>query len=240
MMGSGRPWYVTTSVHSIGHVDEIPPPTGRVPARWPRSLLPGKAVFRDGGERLLLPYRLQDGLDVSAFMRLRGTGFNAPNLGSLSYQVDLVDLEKLCRDGACAVLYQHWGVLHRAGRRCVPATVEEVSGRPELMSGLRRLASESHAGRLWVAGLQRLLDYVLMLENTSVRREERPGEFEVVSAVPVERPTEFFQGLTIYIDPAVESRVRYEGTFLPIHYNGPDHTGRYSVSVRRTTKENIW
>ena len=240
LMRPGCPWYVTTSGHSIGHVDEMPPPTGFVPARWPRFLLSGKAVFRDGEGRLLLPYRLQDGRTVSAFMRLRGTGFNAPNLGALSYQVDLVDLEKLCRDEACAVLYQHWGVLHRAGRRCVPATVDEVSGRPEIMSGLRRLACESRAGRLWVAGLQRLLDYVLMIENTTVKRKKGAGEFEVVSAVPVERPTDFFQGLTIYIDPAVESSVRYEGKLLPILYNGPDHTGRYSISVRRTPKENIW
>jgi hypothetical protein len=149
-------------------------------------------------------------------------------------------LDKLCNDGGCVVLYQHWGVLHRAGRRCFPAVVDEVAARPELMRGLRRLASEYHAGRLWVTGLQRLLDYVLMLENTTVRCCETVGKFEVVCAVPVERPMEFFQGLTIYIDPAVDSSVMFENQSLPIQYNGPDHTGRYSISVRRTRKENIW
>jgi hypothetical protein len=108
------------------------------------------------------------------------------------------------------------------------------------MSGLLRLATVSQAGRLWVAGLQRLLDYVLMLETTTVRKEDGSDELEVFSTMPVECPMVFFQGLTIYIDPAEESRVKYRGKFLPIHYNGPDHTGRYSISVRCTAKENIW
>jgi hypothetical protein len=172
-------------------------------------------------------------------VRVRGTGFNAPNLGSLAYQLELVDLGRLCAEEGGAVLYQHWGVLHRAGRLCRPATVEEVAVRPELLVGLRRLADEADAGRVWVTGLRRLLDYALMVENTTVV-QKAGGAITIECAVPVAQPGRFFEGLTVYVDPALEVRLDFRGHELSVQYNGPDHTGRYSVSVPRTAKEDIW
>ncbi len=233
------PWFVTTSVHSIGHVDESPPPASDL--REPRrGFLRGKPLFRDEANRLLRPYLLQDGREVTAFMRLRGTGYNAPNLGSLTYQTSIIDFDELYTDEGVVVLYQHWGVLHRARRRCHPATIREASARPELWVGLKRLAVEANAGKLWVAGLQRLLDYVVMIENTSVMPQTNPGEFNLASAVPVADPGRFFQGLTLYADPAVDARIKFEGRPLLLQFNGPDHTGRYSISVPCTPMDNIW
>lgn len=240
LMQSERPNYVTTSVHSIGHVDESMPIFGKKQSAWSRLLSRKTGGFRDSGKKLIAPYSLQDGRDVLSFMRLRGTGFNAPNLSSLTYQSSMIDFNELYEHEGGVVLYQHWGVLHRAARKCVSATVQDVVSRPELLSGLRRLKKEADAGDLWVSGLERLLDYVTMVENTSVSKDNQSGSIEIFCKLPVKQPHDFFQGLTVYIDPASDIRINFNHEELPFQYNGPDHTGKYSVSVKSIAKEDIW
>ncbi|MCS6947721.1 MAG: hypothetical protein NZM12_08915 [Steroidobacteraceae bacterium] len=232
------PTYVTSSAYTQGHVTDRPEKLSAVrkPSirRWLLSF-PSRLE-----QELLAPLWLRDGSRVTAFWRVRGTGVNAPNLSSLTYQVRLLDLEALYASEGVAVIYQHWGVLSKEAGRCVPASIEAVRGRPELLSGLRTLAREYHEGRLWVSGLQRLLDYCAMIGSTEVREGETAGTLVLDCRIRTKSPLAFFQGLTIYVDPTVPVKVTYDGVDLPLVQNGPDQTGRYSVSVPLIKKPDIW
>ena len=234
------PLFVTTSGHSVGHVTDLPQPLdGGERGRALLGRLRGRSRVAHP-RNLIEPYSLQDGSRVVAFARLRATGYNAPNLGSLGYQVELIDFPSLYRFDGVVVLYQHWGVLHREAGRCEPATLAAVAARPELLAPLRRLARERDEGRLWIAGVQRLLDYVVMLESTEVEEEPTTGAIRLRCELQPKDPTRFFQGLTLYVDPARPARVLYGEHDLPLARNGPDHLGRYSVTIPMRPLEPIW
>jgi hypothetical protein len=189
---------------------------------------------------VIVKQQLQDGQEFLVFNRFRSTGANAPNLSSLGYQIEQVNLDELYQRRGIIVLYQHLGVLGRNGGRCFPATIEAVRSRPEVfLAPWYRLAREVHEGRLWLPALHVLLQYCEMLLCTRlVRRED--NAIAVVTDREIPDPEEYFQGLTFYIDTRDVVSLTYCGRRLPIVYNGPDETGRYSVTVPLRKKEDIW
>jgi len=187
---------------------------------------------------LLLSTELQDGSIINGFRRVRGTGANAPNLTSLGTQIGLLSWEQLYAEGGVVVLYQHLGVLHKAQGQLTPATIEAVAARPDVcLAPFRRLARERDEGRLWVAGLARLLRYADAVSRVSLSGGQGCGVIELHDGPgPPLDPG----GLTLYIDPALPVSLVYRKRSLPFWYNGPDETGRYSVTVAWTPLEEIW
>ncbi len=111
--------------------------------------------------------------------------------------------------------------------------------RPEVyLAPLRFLARERHEGRLWVATLIRLLRYTEMINALSITADG--NAFSVTAPRPVEDPGEYFQGLTVYIDPMSPASIRYKDQQLPTFYNGPDETGAYSAMVPIGRHPDIW
>lgn len=223
--------YIFGDVTFDGHAPSLTPPVRRR-WRWPR---PQAAARPD----LFSPARLRDGNSFEAFFRLRGTGFNAPNLSSLAYQVQRAKLEELYRDGGIVVLYQHLGVLTRMAGKCVPASIEAAREMPHLWAPLRVLAREAEEGRLWVAGLHRLLQYADMVRRVTAYCQG-DADFSLDIDGQVEKPEELFGGLTLYCHPKSRPKIRYKNLELPLQPNGPDETGQYSVSVRMHRLPDIW
>jgi len=183
---------------------------------------------------------MRDGTAFRGFRRLRGTGANAPNLSSLQRQLDLIDWDALYNKHESIVLYQHLGVLHRVAGECVPATVEAVKARPEVfLAPWRRLAREADEGRLWVVGLARLLAYRELLEGVELVAA-KSGELELQLDWTPDDPATDLAGLTLYVDTARPMKLRCHGNDLPFVVNGPDETGRYSVSVAPARLPDIW
>lgn len=183
---------------------------------------------------------LNDGLRVTGFHRFRGTGANAPNLSSVGCQLAQIPWNEFYQNGDGLVLYQHLGVLYRVNGRCTGATIEAVQGRPEVyLAPFRYLSRESADGRLWIAGCARFLQYLSMRESIIVNLRE-DGEVCLNTTESYKEPLEFLQGLTIYIDPGKFKRLLFEEEEIPVQYNGPDETGRYSVSVEVQKLPDIW
>ncbi|MFC5354321.1 hypothetical protein [Azospirillum himalayense] len=193
---------------------------------------------RPDPEPLLQPETLQDGTALLGVRRLRGTGRHAPNLTSLTSQIRLLALERLYAGQGVAVLYQHLGVLRRAPDRLVPGSIDEVLARPELfLAPFRHLARERDEGRLWVAGLARLLRYAEAVSSVRLSGGQGIGRIELHDPPhAVLDPA----GLTLYIDPSLPVAVLHHGRELPIRHNGPDETGRYSVTVAQDRLPDIW
>lgn len=186
-------------------------------------------------------YKLKDGALLKAFWRYRCTGFNAPNASSFLAQLLGVDWVQLFEEQGVLVLYQHLGVDYRSAKKCFPMTLGKALSRPELYISpfgiIKRLKDE---GKLWVIGLARLLNYIDMVQTTKVVWDESSESFIVSSEAPILDAVSYFQGLTIYIDPARPVRVRYDGMDLPLWHNGCDSDKRYSVTVVINKLENIW
>lgn len=184
--------------------------------------------------------RMRDGTAFRGFRRFRGTGANAPNLSSLQRQLDLIDWGAFYSRHESVVLYQHLGVLHRIAGECVPATIDAVAARPEVfLAPWRRLAREAGEGRLWVVGLARLLAYRELL-NGATLAATATGELELQLDRTPDDPATDLAGLTLYVDTIRPVTLRCHGTELPVVVNGPDETGRYSVSVPLTHLQDIW
>src|SRR4029079_5511685 len=147
LLGDHQPAYVTTSFQAIGGVTD--PPSGGPGGLEPTygGLFGGRRRRKVETDLLLGTEVLQDGSSVRVFRRLRGTGYNAPNLSSLTYQVRLIDFDALYAVVCVVVRCEHWGVVHREARRCVSATINEVSAHAVLLAGLRILSREYQEGR---------------------------------------------------------------------------------------------
>ena len=185
-------------------------------------------------------WQLQDGRTMERFARFRGTGANAPNLSSLTYQLDKLNLPELYRNNGIAIVYQHLGVLYRSGGKCTAATLKAMLERPEVyLLPWYRLAQEVGEGRLWLSGLSRLLRYSDMLSDLGVE-VDRKGVIMLTSERPVSDPEAHFQGLTIYVDTFMTPVVTYGTRLIPIVHNGPDESGRYSISIPIKKAPCIW
>lgn len=183
-------------------------------------------------KKIVHSVRLNDGSELKGFYRFRSTGQNAPNLSSLGYQIHQINWDQFYAEGAALVLYQHLGVLHRVNGKCVPVTIEDALCRKSiLLSPFYFLADEHHSGRLWMARLIEFLDYITLIESVDVQ-ENVAGEL-ILSCGDAGLPPSAFQNITIYIDTLKPVTICYGDRVLPYFVNGPDETGRYSVTIKK-------
>jgi hypothetical protein len=241
---------------------ERPPPEVEQQARPPevtgrwrrlRQRLRGRAPSDAGGirrdwwaappqdfEELIGPFTLQDGSVLRRFVRMRSTGRAAPNFASLGFQLSQIDWAEFYDVSGVVVVYQHLGVLHRVSGACVPTSLGALRERPEVyLAPLRFLARESGEGRLWVAGVERLLRFVRAAGTTRVTAAG--GVYSLAYDGVVRDPEWFFAGLTLYIDDLREFRtVEFAGRKLPVVHNGPDESRRYSVTVPLPRLPDLW
>ena len=195
---------------------------------------------RKNPQPLLEPWKLQDGNTLTRFKRFRGTGSNAPNLSSLGYQISQIDIQNLYATKGLAIIYQHLGVLYRANGKCYPASLEDLQKRPEVyLAPWYLLSRESKEGRLWIAGLSRFLNYAEMIQNVEINKIGT-DTIKLICNHDVKDPTDYFQGLTIYIDTNSTPKIMYKEKMMPLAYNGPDETGKYSISIPFKKLDNIW
>lgn len=223
--------YIWTDTAVIG--EEVQPQRNGWRRFLPQGTQPPTRPF-------IAAWQLRDGHTMQRFMRFRGTGTNAPNLSSLAYQIDRLDLQGLYHRNGTAVVYQHLGVQHRSGGRCMPATLDAMTERPEVyLAPWYRLAREVGEGRLWLSGLARLLQYNDMLAGLGVEIDDS-GTFKLTSDRIVVDPADHFQGLTLYVQPGITPIVTYGEQMLSLVHNGPDESGRYSISIPIKKTVNIW
>lgn len=236
-MGICYAWTDSMVMHS-----PKPPSIRRRLGSLRRSFMRDTAVsyFTAKDSGILKTVQLNDDLNVDGFRRLRGTGVNAPNLSSLGYQLAQMPWQEFYWNGEGLVLYQHFGVLYRVNGICVPATIQAIKQRPEVhLAPFRFLAREFAEGRLWVAGCARFLDYLKMRDEIEVTCGQ-DGFVRLHLNASASNPLEVLQGLTIYIDPGNFRGLLFGGTEVPVQFNGPDQTGRYSVTVPIQQLSNIW
>jgi len=189
---------------------------------------------------LMASWTLRDGNSMTRFMRFRGTGGNAPNLSSLAYQLERLNLPELYSRNGMAVVYQHLGVQYRSGGKCTAATLSAMVERPEVyLASWHLLAREVSEGRLWLAGLARLLRYSDMLSRLWVEMDA-DGCIHIATDSRVADPEEYFQGLTLYVNPPAIPVVRFGDKTLTVLHNGPDETGRYSITIPVRKQVDIW
>jgi hypothetical protein len=171
---------------------------------------------------------------LKGFFRLRGTGYHAPNLSSLPYQISLIDFDRMYKNGETIIIYQHFGVLSRYAKHCEIASINAVKSNRNLLSGFYKIAEETSKGSLWVCGTGRLLRYIKMIDSISIS-EISYNNFIISSPINVD-----LSGLTLYADTRDPVNIFYKGDCIPVIYNGPDETGRYSVTVPFKKLECIW
>jgi hypothetical protein len=128
------------------------------------------------------------------------------------------------REGIC-LLYTHLGKI---------TSRDEPFG-PRTRQALRRLAKLHREGRILVTTTRRALGYCRALRSTSWSTSvDADGALHIVvttSGAPEVRATDV-QGLTFYVPDPSRIRVSIDGRGIAdVRKNGPDHTGRSSVSV---------
>jgi hypothetical protein len=199
-----------------------------------------KDYFKTQDTSILKTIQLNDDLNVVGFQRFRGTGANAPNLSSWGYQLAQIPWQEFYRNCEGLVLYQHFGVLYRINGRCTAGTIKAIKQRPEVyIAPFRFLAREYKEGRLWLAGCARFLNYLKMRDEIEVICGH-DGFIRLQLNASASNPLEVLQGLTIYIDPVNFRGLLFKGAEIPVQFNGPDYSGRYSVTVPIQHLPNIW
>ena len=78
-----------------------------------------------------------------------------------------------------------------------------------------------------------------MISELSVETADS-GRINLSATMKLVDPEVYFQGLTLYVDPANPPIVTYGGRQLSVIHNGPDETGRYSISIPFRKKAKIW
>ena len=206
-----------------------------------------------GPNKVLRPVRLRDGQATYEFLR------SNPHWGGVSCcetargigQVLTADmLKRLEQRGGCCVLYTHLGKV-RDPR--VPFDASAVAG-------FRRLAEAHDSGKVLVTTTRRLLGYRRAAEEVTwtCRCYERDGcdesdhpdesdgkslRIEVETGASGNRKMpelepEDLAGLTFYVDEPQRTCVFVDGREVPeLQSNGPDETGRPSVSLPWRTLE---
>ncbi|WP_434685291.1 hypothetical protein [Pseudanabaena minima] len=197
-------------------------------------------------DRLLDVIELQDQSQFQGFLRFRNTGANAPNLSSLSYQLNCIDWCQMYQNLGISILYQHLGVLSRNNGKCIPTSLKDLQSRPEVfLAPFYRLQQEKQKGRLWVCGLYRCLNYVHTILNASKYISKCETSESIQRYVISDHnfsgdPEIYFQGLTFYIDPTLPVEIIFKHNPLQLEYNGPDSTGKYSVTIPIQKLVDIW
>ncbi|KQC12582.1 MAG: hypothetical protein APR63_10645 [Desulfuromonas sp. SDB] len=192
-------------------------------------------------KNILEDIELQDGSKFKSFIRFRSTGLNAPNLSSLDYQLKRINWEKFYTENDVIIIYQHMGVLNKLGGECYPSTIDDVKRRPEIyLRPFYFLAKENKMGKLWISSLYKLLNYIDMINNVEINYNIKENIYRIEYMNDVEKPEIFFQGLTVYVNPQKPLKIYYKNKELFFSINGPDETGKYSVSIPLKTFGDIW
>lgn len=159
---------------------------------------------------------LNDGQKFKGFMRFRSTGENAPNLSSFKHQIEQIEWHKMYATNAGLVIYQHFGVLDRIDGKCIAAKIEDVNANKDLyLTPFYKLQEEHTAGRLWIARLEEYLDYLTMIQNTSVKRD-RNNTYHLSTIDKAEYNAAYFKNLTLSIKSAKAVQILYRG--IPIKF----------------------
>jgi hypothetical protein len=135
-------------------------------------------------------------------------------------------LTRLVERGGTALLYTHLGKITRP----------DEPFRPPTQKALRNLAEHAYAGKILVTTTRRLLGYcrTLTLVDVSTRLEGDVVHVDLTGRPqePHPRLDEELEGLTLYVSDPRRTRVTVGGEPIPhLQHNGPDHTGRPSVSI---------
>jgi hypothetical protein len=128
------------------------------------------------------------------------------------------------REGVC-ILYTHLGKVRRPGEPFGPKTRE----------ALRMLAEQHRAGRVLVTTTRRVLGYCRALREIAVSvAPEGEGVRIDVSTRSAVLPLgdSDLAGLTFYVAEPERTRITLDGReAAAVRRNGPDHTGRRSISL---------
>ena len=202
-----------------------------------------KPIFWNKKVNLLFQCILRDGNIFKGFNRFRSTGVVAPNISSLNYQLNQINWKKFYSDNGIIIIYQHLGVLTKSMGEIQISTIENILKRKKLfLLPFYFMKKENQEGRLWVPGLRRILRYVDMVESITIVRNEKNREYEIIHTPDIytENPQDYFQGLTIYINPNNKITLRYKDKFLAFVKNGPDENGLYSISIPMKQLGDVW
>lgn len=172
------------------------------------------------------PARLRDGRSVREMLRCnphwRGLehGDTAAGLGEV-----LTDrfLERLVRRRGACVLYTHLGKI-RDRREIFPEATRHA---------LRRLAEYARAGKILVTTTRRLLGLCSMVDAATASARYDDGTVSIdVRTLPAKFD---YDGITCYVPDSPAYRMTVNGEEAgDLRPNGPDETGRRSVSVAWT------
>lgn len=185
-----------------------------------------------GPNRLLAPARLRDGSPVHEFLRFNPHwgGVSSCDTGrEIGEVLTPAVLGRLAARQSLSILYTHLGKVRD------PAVPFDAAG----TAGLRSLAEASRDGRILVTTTRRLLDYRRMwsqarwtstLTVRAARIDLQSGSASPVPLSPDEKGP--WNGLTFYVPHAQSARMTLDGREVPfLRRNGPDHTGRESISL---------
>lgn len=181
--------------------------------------------------RLLRRTKLRDGQPVFEFTRWNPhwRGLNEANAYAIASALTERVLDRLTARQGASILYTHLAQ---------PTPGEPFP--PQTRAGFERLAEYSRRGDILVTTTRRLLGFCRATEEVRYTTAFQPnGETTIdldtrSNAPPHGHPLEpeDLQGLTFYVNDPKRVSMTVDGT--PMHdlrHNGPDHTGRPSVSI---------
>jgi hypothetical protein len=224
------------------------PPRSQGMFRWNHPVASGRTLLKEiAKQRLaqagsakyamhksnetLRPTTLRDGRPVYEFMRCNPYwgGVSAGDQGRHVGRVLTADvLNRLVERGGACVLYTHLGKIDDA----------RTPFNSEAVQAFRRLAEESHAGRILVTTTRRLLGYRRAAREIGFDVNSRGKSFSIdvrpqsAAGTNAGSSGNDLNGLTFYVpDPGI-TRVTINGQEArKIRRNPPDHTGQRSVSL---------
>jgi hypothetical protein len=173
-----------------------------------------------GTNRVLRRVSLRDGRPIWEFMRAdpswRGVGSGATADGIADvFTAEMLD--RLVVRGGAMILYTHLATPRRAGEPFGAATRE----------ALTRLAAYHRDGRVLVSTTRRLLDLARAHEEATVSASIDGDELVVECEAPGTG-----EGLSFYVPDRARTRVLLRGLEIRgLRRDGPDHTGRPSVTI---------
>ena len=173
-----------------------------------------------GANQVLRKTRLRDGRPVDEFLR-SNPHWEAVDKGDtadgLADVLSAPVLHRLMDREGCMVLYTHLGKI-RGRQEPLPPRTREALG---------RLAALYREGRILVTTTRRLLDHCLGVREVAFRALPREGGLTLDVTVPLEGAA-----LSFYVAEPERTGMRVNGREVAaLRCNGPDHTGRRSVSI---------
>jgi hypothetical protein len=185
-----------------------------------------------GTNRVMQKSFLRDGSHIYEFMRFN-PHWGGVSIGETGQEIGQVLSRAMFRSlihrQGLAILYTHLGKI-RDPRRLLPASA---------VGGFRRLAQEGFKKRILVTTTRRLLGYSRALREISYTARNAKNEL-IINIDARSKAKKFLGelertdlcGLTFYVPDPNTTRVMMNGhDVLAVQRNGPDQTGRCSVSI---------